>query len=343
VTVPGRGGLPPRRPDQVYAPPAPAVPPGSAAGVFFGRLVVITSGGVLSGLFIYSGPPGPSNPPVLSAVAPGVTKDPYGNPVSSVLNIGNQSGAHTGFDAAGIEYLSDTSGDIRITIDPTRQLIGFYGAPGLFNGGPLQMSIASSAGTDQDANAFLAGLEMFSGGFPITITDPAVINFISAGTSTGSIKSLTGSQRLSVAGPQGISLPCAGNNVIMDSFSFIAAGSDSTGTVPAPWQNITTTLLNGWTGTFSWRHGAENEIKFKCSMVPGADTDLTIITNLFGVTLPSGPQTHAVWCNALRTGAVGAATEGAALRLDATGNVRCLGIAAAATEVSGCGFWPLDV
>jgi hypothetical protein len=343
MTVPGRGGLPPRRVDQVYTPPAPAVPPGSAAGVFFGRLVVITSGGVLSGLFIYAGTPGPGNPPVLSGVAPGVTKDPYGNPVSPVLNIGNQSGAHTGFDAAGIEYLSDTSGDIRITIDPTRQLIGFYGAPGLFNGGPLQLSIAASAGTDQGGTGYPAGIDLSASSFPITITDPAVIDFVSGGTSTGSIKSLSVSQRLAVSGTNGLSLITGGNNVIMDSLSFIAAGSDATGTVPAPWNNITTTLLNGWTGTFSWRHGAENEIKFKCSMVPGNDTDLTIITNLFGITLPSGPQTHAVWCNALRTGAVGAATEGAALRLDATGNVRCLGIAAAATEVSGCGFWPLDV
>lgn len=342
MTVPGRGGLPPRRVDQVYTPPAPAVPPGSAAGVFFGRLVVITSGGVLSGLFIYTGTPGPSNPPVLSAVAPGVTTDPYGNPVTAVLNIGNQSGAHSGFDASGIEYLSDSAGDIRITIDPGRQLIGFYGAPGLFNGGPLQLSIASTAGTDQAAHAYLAGIGLSASSFPITITDPAVINFISGGVSTGSIQSLTAAQRIQMTGPKGISLPASGNNVITDSLSFFACGSDGTASVPAPWQNITA-LLNGWTGTFSWRRGAENEIKFKCNgLVPGADTDLTIICNLFGVTLPSGPQTHAVWCNALRTGAVGAAAEGAALRLDATGNVRCLGIAAAATEVSGCGFWPLD-
>jgi hypothetical protein len=307
------------------------------------QLLIVEGAGQGSGFFVYAGAPGPSNPPVLSVVAPGTTADPFGNPVSAVLNIGNQSGAHSGFDASGVEYLSDSSGDIRMTIDPGRQLIGFYGAPGLFNGGALQMSLAETAGTDQAGNAYLAGIDLSAAGLPLTITDPAVINFVAAGVSTGSIKSLSGSQRLSVAGPKGLSLPCAGNNVIMDSFSFIAAGSDSTGTVPAPWQNVTTTLLNGWTGTFSWRHGAENEIKFKCSMAPGADTDLTIITNLFGITLPSGPQTHAVWCNALRTGAVGAATEGAALRLDATGNVRCLGIAAAATEVSGCGFWPLDV
>lgn len=305
-------------------------------------LLIVEGSGPGSGFFVYAGAPGPANPPVLSVVAPGTTADPFGNPVSAVLNVGNQSAAHAGFDASGVEYLSDSSGDVRITIDPGRQLIGFYGAPGLFNGGALQLSIAATAGTDQDANAYPAGIDLAASGFPLTITDPAVINFLSAGVSTGSIKSLTASQRVAVTGPKGISLPASGNNVITDSLSFFACGSDGTGTVPAPWQNITS-LLNGWTGTFSWRRGAENEIKFKCNgLVPGADTDLTIICNLFGVTLPSGPQTHAVWCNALRTGAVGVAAEGAALRLDATGNVRCLGIAAAATEVSGCGFWPLD-
>jgi hypothetical protein len=132
--------------------------------VFFGRLVVITSGGVLSGLFIYAGQPGPGNPPVLSAVAPGVTQDPYHNPVSAVLNIGNQSAAHAGFDASGIEYLSDSSGHIRITIDPGRQFEGFYAAPGLFNGGQLLLSASPAGGTDQASNAFLAGYATYGPG-----------------------------------------------------------------------------------------------------------------------------------------------------------------------------------
>ncbi len=48
-------------------------------------LVIVESGAPSSGLFVYSGTPGPGNPPVASIVAPGVTTDPYGNTVTPII------------------------------------------------------------------------------------------------------------------------------------------------------------------------------------------------------------------------------------------------------------------
>jgi hypothetical protein len=108
VTVPGRGGLPARRPDQVYSPPAPGVPPGSAAGIFVGRRVVIFvppgAGGAGSGLFVYAGQPALGNLPVLSIVAPGTTADPYGNPVVPVLEIQGADGVLSIVTPAFIQF-----------------------------------------------------------------------------------------------------------------------------------------------------------------------------------------------------------------------------------------------
>jgi hypothetical protein len=235
------------------------------------QLLIVEGSGPGSGFFVYSGAPGPGNPPVLSAVAPGVTADPFGNPVISVLELSG---------AAGV----------------------------------------------------------------MTITDPALIQFLSGSTVTGSLKSENAAQSLQINGPQGISL--TGGDVFLGSNgtgrAHIYAGADSSASAPMSWVAFTgLNFLNGWSGTFKWRYGAENEIKFQCGLSPGTDTDGTIIGNIGGAT-PAASQTHAVWANALRTGAVGTATEGAALQLDTSGNVRCLGIAAAATSVTGVGFWPLD-
>lgn len=81
MTIPGRGGLPPRRVDQVYTPPVPGVPPGSSAGIVRAILVLIFGNGRNRGLFVYNGTPAAGNPPVIALTAPGVVTDPYGNAV----------------------------------------------------------------------------------------------------------------------------------------------------------------------------------------------------------------------------------------------------------------------
>jgi hypothetical protein len=92
VLGPGLGGLPARRPDQLLAPPSSVVAPGAAAGVFRGRLVIISGTGVNTGLFVYAGTPSAGNPPVLSVVAPGTVKDPFGNTVSAILEVQGTAG-----------------------------------------------------------------------------------------------------------------------------------------------------------------------------------------------------------------------------------------------------------
>jgi hypothetical protein len=58
--------------------------------------VIVISGVPGTGIFIYNGAPALGNPPVLSGVAPGVTADPYGNPIP-----GADRGAFAAYDNAG--------------------------------------------------------------------------------------------------------------------------------------------------------------------------------------------------------------------------------------------------
>jgi hypothetical protein len=118
------------------------VAPGGAAGVFKGRLVVVFGSGTGSGIFIYSGTPGAGNPPVLWAVAPGVTQDPFGNTVAAVLGAGNPSGANTQIDATGDITLTGT-GNSQLQLQPaanlpfslTTSLTGIMESLGLFGSG----------------------------------------------------------------------------------------------------------------------------------------------------------------------------------------------------------------
>ena len=125
-------------------------------------VVIIQSGAAGSGLFIYSGTPASGNPPVLAAVAPGVTKDPFGNAVLAVLNIGNFSAAHTGFDAAGIEYLSDSTGTVKIIIDPARGMF-FYSGTAAFGNPPQLSLVLPGVTTDTLGNAIGASKILVQG------------------------------------------------------------------------------------------------------------------------------------------------------------------------------------
>jgi hypothetical protein len=115
MTIPG--GWPPGvgvgyQPAPMNAPPAQplgiGVQPGQS-NIVFAQLVIIS--GASGGLFLYNGAPGPGNPPVLWAVPPGVTADPYHNPVSAVLGVGTPGGPQTLIDASGDVTLTGTSGN----------------------------------------------------------------------------------------------------------------------------------------------------------------------------------------------------------------------------------------
>ncbi len=157
MSDPGTGGL---QPPPLNAPGVqqltPGVQPGVTSGIVIANTVIVF--GADGGFFVYNGAPALGNPPIFTVVAPGVTTDPYGNPVQTLVNIGNLAGAHVGFDTSGVEYLSDAGGVTRILIDPQNRVIEFYDSSGT-GVNPAQITIASAAGNDRfTGDAFPQGL-----------------------------------------------------------------------------------------------------------------------------------------------------------------------------------------
>lgn len=164
MSMMGLGGLARRRPDQEYRPAGQGVTPGARSSIF-ARLVVIFGTGNARGLFVYNGKPANGNPPVFAVVAPGVTTDPYGNPVTAVMQAGIPGTGLTQIDAAGNILLSPASGSPVLQLRPADQRILFYIDPAAH--GSLWLSASSNSGTDAFANAFPAGLATF-GNLPFT-------------------------------------------------------------------------------------------------------------------------------------------------------------------------------
>jgi hypothetical protein len=173
VTMAGRGGLPEPRPDQQRNYPPSGVQPGSFSGIIRARVIIVSGAG--GGVFVYNGTPAAGNPPVLSIVAPGVTTDPFGNPVNAVMNIGNLSGAHFGVDQFGNVYMANAAGTTTIYMSPTSNVIEFF--PTGTGTGPA-ISIASIAGTDAFGNTFPAGIALAGLPFLIYSGTPAAGNLI---------------------------------------------------------------------------------------------------------------------------------------------------------------------
>lgn len=77
MTIPGMGGQVPPRPDQQYQGSSgqAVIGPGSTSGVIRARQVIVS--GSDEGVFVYSGTPGPGNPPI-DYMSNSAT-DPFGN------------------------------------------------------------------------------------------------------------------------------------------------------------------------------------------------------------------------------------------------------------------------
>jgi hypothetical protein len=138
------------------------------AEIITGKVIIE---GTADGLFIYSGTAGPGNPPVLSAVAPGTTTDPFSNAVQALLTIGLLAGAHTQYDDNGNISIVNTSGDTVIYISPSLQYIGFYPL-GLGHGFPI-ITIAANNGVDPDGFVYQSGFQVWGadGKSNIELTD----------------------------------------------------------------------------------------------------------------------------------------------------------------------------
>jgi len=81
----------PRRPDQSYDPPVSATPPSASAGIFRGRLLIVSGSTGFTGAFFYSPNPGLGNLILSIATHSGV--DPFGNAFNSDLTIYGSGGS----------------------------------------------------------------------------------------------------------------------------------------------------------------------------------------------------------------------------------------------------------
>lgn len=99
------GGLPRRRPDQDYRPPAPPGPVGGSAGTLRARLVVV-SGAAGTGILVYSPSVGPGN--LVASVAPNAGMDLSGNHYASgfvsYFPSGPTTGSYTQINGAQIIF-----------------------------------------------------------------------------------------------------------------------------------------------------------------------------------------------------------------------------------------------
>jgi hypothetical protein len=156
VSIPGTGGLPARRPDQVSQPPVTPVSPGAAAGIVRARQVIVS--GIAEGVFVYNGTPAKGNEPIVSIT--NQSADPFGNPVVPGLDVtqGAITGTViTGSTFSGTDFVINSAGAF------------FYsGTPAAGN---LISSIAGAAGADAFGNAYLAGTTAYvpvtSGAVPL--------------------------------------------------------------------------------------------------------------------------------------------------------------------------------
>jgi len=117
----GWGGLPRRRIDQLYHPPAVGAAPGQASPNVVARIVIIY--GTNQGVFLYQGAPSGTNPPVLSLTGPATTADPYGNPVTpdgyTVYEPGGVQAIFVGLMAGNVPVIEvGTAGSSLVSINP---------------------------------------------------------------------------------------------------------------------------------------------------------------------------------------------------------------------------------
>lgn len=79
-----------------------------------------------SGAFWYNGTPGAGNDPVVAIAAPGITTDPYGNPVKPILTIGQLSGSYVLAGTDGTLSLVNTAGVTVISLHPASGKLQFF-------------------------------------------------------------------------------------------------------------------------------------------------------------------------------------------------------------------------
>lgn len=131
-----------RRPDAVVA-------PGSSAGIFKGRLVVVFGAGPGTGIFVYSPAPGPGN--LVASVAAAAGTDPYGNAYGAGFESYGALGAAAQITSAQIGLFSGLNAVSVINVN------GYFLYSPSGGANKLVASVTAAAGTDAYGNAYLAG------------------------------------------------------------------------------------------------------------------------------------------------------------------------------------------
>lgn len=150
------------------------------------QVLIVTGGG--GGLFVYSGQPALGNPPVFAVVAPGVTHDPLGNAVVSILTAGNLAGAFTQIDGSGDILMYNAAGSQVIVVNPVKQAMFFYN-PAAGPGNLVYSISPAAAGTDAFGNAYLPGAvaykKILSTDFQAVQVNAGGLNWWNAGAFSG--------------------------------------------------------------------------------------------------------------------------------------------------------------
>lgn len=265
------------------------------------QLVIVS--GPVAGVFVYSGTPSSSNPPIFWATS--ASTDPYGNAVSSTVGVagaGTFEAGDTIIDSAGIFVYSSTPAS-----------------------GNLIASAAPAAGTDAFGNSYAQGLvayhpgqstyaQLLNAGLFLVDTATSATVELAQDLATGNALLLPGS---------------AGSAPFLETVH--------PGGLTAEKPQIMPAMSNGWSVSGSAEYlftgVGDLQVSFQ-ALTPGTVTDNTTIWA--AGSLPSAyrpPANHRVnaYCDALKVN--GSTFETAALQFGTDGSVACFGIGTAATRV----------
>jgi hypothetical protein len=304
------------------------------------RQLIVTAGTVIiggtaphSGLFVYSGTPAAGNPPIFAVVAPGTTTDPFGNPVNAIMNVGNLSAAHAGWDANGIEYLADSTGTTQIVLNPGKRLIEFFPAAG--TGSAPLITISPSGDTDQFGHTFQAGITTYQAGttaFAELLNQALVLQDSSSQKWTVAADVLGPS--LQVATP-------ASNALYITNAGFVNAALPGNSGSLESWHTMSG-FSNSWAATGNtprYRMGSENRVWFDGAI------DATSATAGAFFTVPALYQPVAptkLWAGGANGGVIAGQVPFVAVTSTGVASISGVTLPTAGAHISITGSYPLD-
>lgn len=151
------GSLPPQRPDQQTPSSDAGVAPGASSGITRARLVIVSGSGIV-GFFEYEGTPAAGNPPVAYAIPPGVTQDPYGNPLPFA------SGGFTS-SQPGAEFSALSAGGVLIgLVNVAAGIVSSVNASIVISGSSAGQGLTISSGVGPEVGGVATQLAIADGG-----------------------------------------------------------------------------------------------------------------------------------------------------------------------------------